>query len=226
MSKRSFPLIAAFGLLACLAVGTPCQAASVTYYSAVVPNQDVPFSAIVSLPLFNPALGTLTGVTLSVDATTVGHLLVFNTSGSTLSFTNGFTSVPVTVTSSIGGTSVTTTATATLASGTAAPGINTYPGLTGTITGLQPVLTGIGSYVGAGTFNATLGSTALNASSGGTGPPALLFGGTATAGGRADITYTYVPVAVPEPASMSLLGIGMAGFFAFRRFFNKRNADV
>jgi len=31
---------------------------------------------------------------------------------------------------------------------------------------------------------------------------------------------------VPEPTSMGLLGIGMAGFFAFRRFFEKRATKV
>ena len=42
--------------------------------------------------------------------------------------------------------------------------------------------------------------------------------------GQSSVLMGVNPPSVPEPASMSLLGIGMAGLFAFRRFF-KRNTS-
>ena len=44
-----------------------------------------------------------------------------------------------------------------------------------------------------------------------------------SAGAKATVVNQgFSSAAVPEPASMSLLAIGMTGFFAFRRFFKKR----
>jgi hypothetical protein len=229
MMKRSLFLSLAVGLAASLTFGTPSQASSVTYYSSVVAQQDVPFSYTLPVQQFNPSLGTLTGVTLSVDATVTGYIQIVNIGSTSYTFTNATASVPVTVTGPgvPTPTSVSTTATATLASGTAAPGLNSYAGVTASSTGLTPVaMSAWGMYTGTGTFDGTIASTATGGTFSGTGGPGsqgkLFFGGTATAGGTIDVTYTYISAVVPEPNSMALLGIGMAGFFTYRRLF-KRN---
>jgi len=49
------------------------------------------------------------------------------------------------------------------------------------------------------------------------GAPSLTFTGATGVSNDAKITLS----AVPEPASLALLGIGMTGFLAFRRFFKK-----
>jgi hypothetical protein len=51
---------------------------------------------------------------------------------------------------------------------------------------------------------------------------AFVFGGTPpTFGATTSYGVTNTPQGVPEPASVALLGIGMTGFLAFRRFFKK-----
>jgi hypothetical protein len=215
--KIAFRRLALLGLaLAALAVAPKADAAFETF-SHTTPTATVPFTDSFTLPKFDTSLGTLTGITITLSTSVTAEVDIFNATGSPAAFTNATATIPVTLTSPT--ETVSTTTTATTPTGIAAPGFSAFPGLTSNTSSTVTVaLANFGQYEGVGGGSASYSAAFSGGSYSGSSIPGVFFGGTATAGGITSITYTYSPAAIPEPASMAMVVIGLGGVFAARRY--------
>ncbi len=214
------------GLLAAVLVtGTSLQA-SMVIDSTPIPASDaggqfsLPTTASFTLPEFNPALGTLTGVELSFSLMYQGEVTVLNFSeyfgpGTTEAFTNGSSTVPIDMSTPSGLLSPLVMAAYSGVSGSVPVATtNDYFGPSTAMTPtFNPVSGDFPLYTGVGDNSYTLSyGTGTYAGTG----TYVGFGGDGNSSGTATVTYTYTPV--PEPASVVLLGLGAAGlWWAARR---------
>lgn len=161
---------------------------------------------------FNPALGTLTGVTLTLISYDTIESEVVNLTGQSQTYSGATASLPVTLTA-LGGQTATTTGVAGPFSGTVAG-----PQFTTAIAGTSQVVVSTSTlvapgdlvlYEGAGnTFGVNVlvsGGSYSGSAPGGT----VAFAGNGTSCGTVEVTYDYVPV--PEPGTL-IAGLGLLGY--------------
>jgi hypothetical protein len=207
-------------VLAVMAVAQSASAGTITQTVSYTGGSP-PFTDVLTFNKFNTALGTLTSVSIELSETSTLSSSVFNSTSSAVSFSNATTSATVTAT---GPDSTTSTATVTSDpfAGTATPnGFTNGPSTTATATATS-FAASLAPYEGAGTgtFTVSTSAAALAYTGDAAVAGALFFGGPATASGSVTIIYTYTS-AIPEPASLGMVALGLGGIFAVRRFRSK-----
>jgi hypothetical protein len=204
-------------------------------YNGTISPSTVGGSVTTDLPMFNSALGTLTGVQVTLDFTVTPYAEILNYSGAPRTFDSGsWTSY------SFSPSDIWTVTNGTDSWNLAAPTV-----ATGNIYGTGQV---VPSYSGPSTILTFVGSTSapadLTAASGldfaaytgagtlvfGTSGPGQFYGGGpfynggvgfggggANLAGTASVTYDYAPV--PEPGTFALMACGLTGLLVMRRRF-------
>jgi hypothetical protein len=197
---------------------------SVALASALFQGANLPAASILGTQKYAEAANTSIGVSPGTNVATASSIsgITFVVNGGTADYSSIPSGTQI-------GTSFTLTSTS-LGTAFAFSAAN-YGTFMGTLTS-ENVFTGTGASFANFTFTGTFTPTDMP-----TGLfPAGLTGNSATLGltfvqsdvtDAASITETAsltTPAIVPEPSSIALLGIGISGFIAFRRRFNKKSS--
>jgi len=216
---RKLPLMA-LGL-ALMAIAQPASAGYSE--SMMYPGGAPGFTDILSFAKYDPALAggqTLIGVQITVTETGTVFASAFNSSGTTQTVSNVTATENVTVT---GPDATTTSASITSDPWSAMIG----PGFT-----QGPTTNGFGSsttsaanisdYEGGGPASITISTVGSSLTYGGSasGQGTVFIGGSSSVSGLVTITFITAP-AVPEPASLGMVVLGLGGIYAVRRFRRK-----
>ena len=221
LNTQKTTLVALNGLLLLGAVSA--AHANTQSFSSVLGSAAVPFTTSFSLPLFDPTIGTLTGVRIDFTNNVVGQVQIRNFDSVTHNYSNVGAQIPVTLTNPDSSTFAVTATTSPLHSGSIAGGNTavTFIGDPGTNSGFLNV--GVGNfsfYQGAagsfGNYSAVGSSTTTGTSDGGLN---VGFSSGGSASGTAQVTYTFAPVVgTPEPGTWGLLMAGgSTGLVLLRR---------